>query len=175
MEAALKVIRRHRLLELFLVKSLGMSWDEVHEEADLLEHSASDRLIDRIDNYLGHPQRDPHGDPIPDAHGNVAAIEAEPLVDCGAGVAFEVRQVDDSSEELLRYLREGGLELGSKGTVIRNESDAGIVEVEVKSRRLAIGREAATKILVRRLGKHAPSSSRHRERNQQRATSRRGK
>ena len=150
-EAALTIVRRHRLLELFLVKSLGMSWDEVHEEADLLEHSASDRLIDRIDKHLGHPDRDPHGDPIPDARGHMAAIDAEPLVDCKAGTAFDVCQVDDSSEELLRYLREGGLELGSKGRVLRNESAAGIVEIDVKSDRLVISREAATKILVRRL------------------------
>ena len=110
-----------------------MAWDEVHEEADLLEHSASDRLIDRIDKQLGHPDRDPHGDPIPDAQGNVTAIEAEPLVHCGGGTTFEVCQVDDSSEEFLRYLREGGLQLGSKGKVIQNEPGAGIVEVEVKS------------------------------------------
>ncbi len=150
-EAALSVLRRHRLLELFLVKSLGMSWDEVHEEADLLEHSASDRLIDRIDKHLCYPDRDPHGDPIPDAHGNMTTIDAEPLVNCTAGTAFNVCQVDDSCEQLLRYLREGGLELASTGRVLRNESGAGIVEIEVKSLHLVVSREAATRILVRRL------------------------
>ncbi len=149
-EAALRIVRRHRLLESFLVRSLGMSWDEVHGEADLLEHSASDRLIDRIDEYLGYPDRDPHGDPIPDAQGTIAAIDGEPLVDLRAGTEFDVSQVDDSSEDLLRYLREGGLELDCNGRVIRNEPGAGIVEVEVESSRLVISREAAEKILVRR-------------------------
>lgn len=162
-QAALTIVRRHRLLELFLVKSLGMSWDEVHEEADLLEHSASERLIDRIDRHLGHPDRDPHGDPIPDAQGNLAAIDAQPLVDCRAGTAFHVCQVDDSSEELLRYLREGGLELGCYGKVLRNQSGPGILEIEAKSIRLVLSRGAATKILVRRLEKPTLSSSRFRE------------
>lgn len=174
-EAALRVVRRHRLLELFLVKSLGMSWEEVHEEADLLEHSASDRLIERIDAHLGYPDRDPHGDPIPDAKGNMAAIRAEPLVDCGSGTAFEVRQVDDSSEDLLRYLREGGLQLGSKGKVSRNEPAAGIVEIEAKSLRLSISREAATKILVERLEKPRLDRGPRREQTDSQKASRRRK
>ncbi|MFZ5831348.1 MAG: metal-dependent transcriptional regulator [Planctomycetota bacterium] len=149
-QAALRVVRRHRLLELFLVRSLGMSWDEVHEEAELLEHSASDRLIDRIDVHLGYPDRDPHGDPIPDAKGNMPAIDAVPLANCRVGAVFEVRQVDDSSRELLRYLSEGGVGLGTRGKVTRNEPDAGIVEIEVDSRRIALGRQAALRILVRR-------------------------
>jgi DtxR family Mn-dependent transcriptional regulator len=150
-EAALRVLRRHRLLELFLVKSLGMPWDEVHEEADLLEHSASDQLIERIDRYLGHPRHDPHGDPIPDAEGNIPEVDAEPLADYEPGTAFEIRQVDDTSEGLLRYLREGGVELGAQGTVARTEPGAGIMEIEVQSRRLAISRQAAARILVRRV------------------------
>lgn len=170
---ALRIVRRHRLLELFLVESLGMPWDEVHEEADLLEHSASDRLIDRIDKHLGHPDRDPHGDPIPDTQGNVVAIEAEPLVQCENGTAFEVCQVDDSSEELLRYLREGGLELGSRGKVARNEPAAGIVEIEVRSLRLAISHEAAGKILVRRSDGPMPGNAPRRKRTDSNKRSRR--
>jgi DtxR family Mn-dependent transcriptional regulator len=147
-EEALRIVRRHRLLELFLVEALGMSWDEVHEEADLLEHSASDRLIDRIDKHLGYPDRDPHGDPIPDAQGNMTALHAQPLVDVPAGATFHVRQVDDSSGELLRYLREGGLKLGSQGRVLRNDRSAGIIEIDLDSHRLVISREAAKKILI---------------------------
>ncbi len=149
-QAALRIVRRHRLIERFLVKSLGMSWDEVRQEADRLEHSASDRLIECIDRYLGHPDRDPHGDPITDAQGNMTMIDAKPLLDCAPGTVFEVRQVDDSSPELLRYLREAGLEAGSVGRVLHNDSGAGIVEIEVGSLRLAISHGAATQILVQR-------------------------
>jgi DtxR family Mn-dependent transcriptional regulator len=149
-KVTLKIVRRHRLIELFLVKSLGMSWDEVHEEADLLEHSASDHLIDRIDEYLGRPECDPHGDPIPNAQGQMTSVDAEPLANCQANVYFDVRQVDDSAEELLRYLREGGLGLGSQGKVLRNDSAAGIIEIKVGTRKLAISREAAASIFVQR-------------------------
>ncbi len=148
-KTALRIIRRHRLLELFLVESLGMGWDEVHEEAELLEHSASDRLIDRIDQHLGYPDRDPHGDPIPDARGNVVTVDGIPLGECSVGNLFVVCQVDDSSEELLRFLREGGLELGTTGKVLRAEPVAGIIEIEINNRRLVIGRDASMKILVR--------------------------
>jgi DtxR family Mn-dependent transcriptional regulator len=149
--AALRVVRRHRLLELFLAQTLDMPWDEVHIEAELLEHSASERLIERIAAHLGHPEHDPHGDPIPDAQGNMGAVAGALLADCPAGTVFEVRQVDDSSDELLRYLREGGLELGTRGQIARNESAAGIVEIRAGDRRLTVSRDAAGCIRVRRI------------------------
>jgi DtxR family Mn-dependent transcriptional regulator len=149
--AALRIVRRHRLLELFLYQSLGMAWDEVHEEAELLEHSASERLIERIDAHLGHPDRDPHGDPIPDGEGNVAAIAGEPLAGCEEGTPFLVQKVDDSSEQLLRYLQENGLELAVRAVVCRNDAAAGIVEIESASGRFSLGRDAARSILVRRV------------------------
>src|SRR5256885_11306285 len=76
------VIRRHRLVELFLVQVMGLRWDEVHDEAELLEHVVSDRLIERIDEMLGHPEVDPHGDPIPDSEGTVKQQEAQSLMTC---------------------------------------------------------------------------------------------
>src|SRR4249920_2811353 len=79
---AVLVLRRHRLVELFLVQVMGMSWDEVHDEAELLEHVVSDRLIDRMDEMLGRPEADPHGDPIPDPQGVVKALEAQNLLTC---------------------------------------------------------------------------------------------
>ena len=88
---ALKIIRRHRLLELFLVETLKMSWDEVHEEAEHMEHAASERLIDRIDDYLGYPAVDPHGDPIPRADGSLAETEGTPLARVPAGPAVPRR------------------------------------------------------------------------------------
>src|SRR5437868_11040512 len=87
---AMKVIRRHRLLELFLAKTLKMPWDEVHEEAEHMEHAASERLIDRIDEYLGHPAVDPHGDPIPRADGSLTEIEGTPLARCQPGQHFRI-------------------------------------------------------------------------------------
>src|SRR4029077_16641664 len=85
---AIKIIRRHRLLELFLAETLKMPWDEVHEEAEHMEHAASERLIDRIDNYLGYPAVDPHGDPIPRADGTLADPEGIPLAQLGRDQAF---------------------------------------------------------------------------------------
>lgn len=158
-QAALRIIRRHRLLELFLVESLGMPWDEVHDEAESLEHSASDRLIDHIDEYLGRPNLDPHGDPIPDSDGNVLRVAGDPLAACIPGMKFEVKQVDDSSEQLLRYLRENGLDLATCGTVVRNDAGAGIVEIEVQSKRFAISHEAAGRILVNRAEADTPEAS----------------
>ena len=89
---ALRVMRRHRLIELFLVKTLNLSWDEVHEEAENMEHAVSDLLIDRIDVFLGHPKVDPHGDPIPTADGALDMIDTRPLAECQAGEDFRLAQ-----------------------------------------------------------------------------------
>src|SRR6185369_11693499 len=92
---AMKVIRRHRLLELFLVQTLKMPWDEVHEEAEHMEHAASERLIDRIDAFLGHPSVDPHGDPIPTADGALEEPKGTPLAQLPRGERFRVVRVVD--------------------------------------------------------------------------------
>src|SRR5947209_14826696 len=84
------VLRRHRLVELFLVQVMGMRWDEVHEEAEQLEHVVSERLIDRIDEMLGQPTHDPHGDPIPDAHGAIAPLPIDNLLTCPMGTVLKV-------------------------------------------------------------------------------------
>src|SRR5690606_31552885 len=91
---AMKVVRRHRLVELFLVEVLGLDWSEVHEEAEVLEHAISDRLLDRIDEMLGQPTHDPHGDPIPDRRGIVAEDSAVPLLGLAAG-RYRVVRVSD--------------------------------------------------------------------------------
>src|SRR5512135_516551 len=103
---ALKVIRRHRLLELFLARTLEMSWDEVHEEAEHMEHAASERLIDRIEAFLGYPAVDPHGDPIPRADLSLAEPRGVPLSQCGRGQHFRVVRVLDQDPSFLRYLTE---------------------------------------------------------------------
>jgi DtxR family Mn-dependent transcriptional regulator len=149
---ALRVLRRHRLMELFLNKTLGMTWAEVHEEAEHLEHAVSDGLIDRIDAYLGFPHRDPHGDPIPDRDGAVADCDAVSLRDCENGTRFQLSRVLDQSPDFLRYLSQSGLDLGAQGTVIEKQEQAGALVVEApKGRRLVLGLSTAEKLRVRRL------------------------
>jgi DtxR family transcriptional regulator, Mn-dependent transcriptional regulator len=145
---ALRVLRRHRLIELFLVKTLRLSWDEVHEEAENMEHAVSDLLIDRIDAFLGYPETDPHGDPIPKSDGTVAATESQSLNDCRVGQRFRLVRVVDQTPEFLRYLSEAGLPLGVEGEVTANRAEAGIVSVRVGDEETTLGRDAAGKILV---------------------------
>src|SRR5437879_8154927 len=99
---ALRVLRRHRLIELFLVRTLHLSWDEVHEEAENMEHAVSDLLIDRIDEFLGHPATDPHGDPIPKADGTVARSTVRCLSDLQRGTRFRVVPVIDQAPDFPR-------------------------------------------------------------------------
>lgn len=145
---ALRIVRRHRLIELFLAQILDMSWDEVHEEAEHLEHAVSDRLIERIDAFLGHPQADPHGDPIPGPDGSIANEAWRPLAQCEPGFQFRLARVTDQSPAFLRFLTETGLALGAHGTVTANRPEAGIVGVEIGDRAAMLGREAAEKVLV---------------------------
>jgi DtxR family Mn-dependent transcriptional regulator len=145
---ALRVVRRHRLIELFLVRTLNLSWDEVHEEAEHMEHAVSDLLIDRIDEYLGRPAADPHGDPIPRADGSLEVPELRTLTECPIGFRFRLARVVDQSPEFLRFLSESGLSLGTSGEVRTNRPEAGIVGVAVDGRETTLGREAAEKIMV---------------------------
>lgn len=110
---ALMMARRHRLLETFLVHALGYRWDEVHDEADRLEHAVSNTMIDRIDAALGHPRRDPHGDPIPTADGMVDSPDLLSLADARPGERVRVERVSDNDPNLLAYLTEQGLKVGS--------------------------------------------------------------
>ncbi len=110
--AALAMVRRHRLMETFLVRELGYSWDEVHDEAEVLEHAVSDRMLDRIDAKLGHPTRDPHGDPIPAADGQVPTPDARQLSVCQNGDAGTVARISDSDPEMLRYFDSVGHQPG---------------------------------------------------------------
>ena len=145
---ALRVMRRHRLIELFLAQTLSLTWDEVHEEAEHMEHAVSDRLVDRIDVYLGYPQVDPHGDPIPRADGSLDTPASRTLAECHAGYQFRLARVVDQSPEFLRFLTESGLTLGTLGSVLANRVEAGIVTVLVDGQQTSLGREAAEKIFV---------------------------
>jgi len=146
---ALKVIRRHRLLELFLVQTLEMPWDEVHAEAEHMEHAASDRLIDRIDAYLGHPSADPHGDPIPGADGSIPETGGTPLSKLPPGRRFEVVRVVDQDPAFLRYLSECGLDLHAHAELLENRPEAGALVLRLHDRTVALGHDAAAKVLVR--------------------------
>lgn len=145
---ALRMLRRHRLIELFLVQTLDMHWDEVHEEAENMEHAVSDQVVDRIEQYLGHPQVDPHGDPIPKADGSVEMPEGQSLASYQEGEPFLLTRVLDQSSDFLRYLSQTGLSLGAKGRVRSNRVEAGTVTVEVEGMETTLGHAAAAKILV---------------------------
>ena len=149
---ALRVIRRHRLLELFLMRTLAMTWDEVHDEAEHMEHAVSDLLVDRIDAFLGHPDVDPHGDPIPRADGKTLQAPLETatrsLAECTAGCSFRLARVLDQSAEFLRSLTDSGLALGTVGQVERNPDGAGLMRIRVSRRPIALTLDAAGKLLV---------------------------
>ncbi|MDO5862990.1 MULTISPECIES: metal-dependent transcriptional regulator [Paenarthrobacter] len=108
-EHAVTMVRRHRLLETFLVQVLGYGWDEVHDEAETLEHAVSDKLIERIDQCLGHPRRDPHGDPIPPADGSPIQTAGTQLSATAAGSTVAVIRISDADPEMLRFFAELGL------------------------------------------------------------------
>ena len=127
---AVTMIRRHRLIETFLVETLGYTWDEIHADADLLEHAATDRFIDRIDELLSFPTRDPHGDPIPSADGRVEDLGVMSLAECTPGLPVIIEQVNDEDPELLRYLAAHGIAPGSK-VCVTSPSVAGLVHVQV--------------------------------------------
>ncbi|MDR3632244.1 MAG: metal-dependent transcriptional regulator [Isosphaeraceae bacterium] len=147
---AMKVIRRHRLLELFLVRTLKMPWDEVHEEAEHLEHAVSERLVDRIDNFLGNPAVDPHGDPIPRADGSLTEPGGAPLKLLARGQRFRVVRVVDQDPAFLRYLSECGLDLHASGELAENRPEAGalVIRLGTQDRTVALGHDAAAKVLV---------------------------
>ena len=145
---ALRVLRRHRLIELFLVRTLNLSWDEVHDEAENMEHAVSDLLVDRIDAYLGFPTSDPHGDPIPKADGTIADQDARPLDEWPEGSSFRLVRVVDQTPEFLRYLVEIGLPLGAGGEVAANRPAVGILTVNTPTGQRTLASSAARKLLV---------------------------
>lgn len=131
--AALAVVRRHRLVETFLVSELGYSWDEVHDEADLLEHAVSVQLLARIDAKLGFPRRDPHGDPIPAEDGHLPVSPARQLWACLDGDVVTVSRISDANPEMLRYFDSLSITLDSQVQVLTRREFAGMVSVSVRA------------------------------------------
>jgi DtxR family transcriptional regulator, Mn-dependent transcriptional regulator len=142
------VLRRHRLVELFLVQVMGMSWDEVHDDAEQLEHVVSDRLIERIDAMLGHPTHDPHGDPIPDSHGAIAQRHLDSLLTCPLNTPLRVTRIADQDPAFLRFIEHNSLKPGQSIAVEARDAAADSVVLRAKDRTLTIGARAASKLLV---------------------------
>ncbi|MHC4994829.1 MAG: metal-dependent transcriptional regulator [Planctomycetota bacterium] len=144
---ALRVIRRHRLIELFLVQTLGLGWDEVDQDAERLEHAVSERLIERIDEYLGHPIADPHGAPIPSAGGAMPVQGYEALANVPPGTTVVVSRVSDSDPEFLRYLRNLSVALGSRLKVVE-VGPFGTMQLKIGRQDIQLPREATQRIFV---------------------------
>jgi DtxR family Mn-dependent transcriptional regulator len=145
---AARVLRRHRLIELFLVQVMGMSWTEVHDEAEHLEHAVSDRLIERIDEMLGRPSADPHGDPIPGPEGTLVKPEYDTLLTCPLGESVTVRRVSDQDSDFLRFVERHDLKPGQSVRVESRDAAADSVRLRGADREFTIGARAASKVLV---------------------------
>jgi DtxR family Mn-dependent transcriptional regulator len=145
---ALEVLRHHRLIELFLADELGMSWDRVHEEAEVLEHVLSEELEQLIAARLGDPMLDPHGDPIPTAGFEIDEGQTRSLDQLGPGAAGRFVRVSDSNPEMLRYLAEQGIRLGDRLEVTRRQPFGGPVFVRDRHREQPLGGELARAMRV---------------------------
>lgn len=145
---ALRIIRRHRVIESFLIENLGYSWDRVHAEAERLEHAASDELVERMAAVLGDPQMDPHGSPIPTADGQLPDLSHPPLSEVVKGARVIVREVSDSDGGRLRYLAELGLYPGTRLEVLDREPFEGPIRVRIGNRERSLGRNLAQAVRV---------------------------
>jgi DtxR family transcriptional regulator, Mn-dependent transcriptional regulator len=139
--AALRMVRRHRLIEAYLVEFLGYSWDTVHDEAERLEHAVSDTMVERMATALGNPDVDPHGDPIPSADGSIHELACTPLSDIPVGETVEIHRVQESQPERLRYIASLGLRPGVRVMVVDRQPIDDLVTIEVEGERHVIGRE----------------------------------
>ncbi|HLM08466.1 MAG TPA: metal-dependent transcriptional regulator [Thermoleophilaceae bacterium] len=145
---ALEVVRHHRLLELYLAEALGMSWDRVHEEAEVLEHAISPELSELIAAKLGNPTHDPHGDPIPTADGEIDDSPTRALADLPAGERGVFSRVSDSNSEMLRYLSERGIAPGDELELTGREPFGGPLTVRANGRDHALGDQLARAMRV---------------------------
>lgn len=151
-QLALHVLRRHRLIELFLVRVMGMELSEVHAEAEELEHAVSEQLVDRMDEMLGFPAVDPHGDPIPTPSGTVIELDLPSLTECPLGEPLRVARIGDQSREFLQLVERRKLLPGSQLAVEKRDEAADNVELRLDSGApLHLGFRAASKIFVEAL------------------------
>jgi DtxR family Mn-dependent transcriptional regulator len=148
-KVALQIIRKHRLWEYFLVKKLHFGWDEVHEMAEELEHLTSTRLIDRLDRFLEFPQMDPHGDPIPDANGKLSQLKQTSLLNLPFNRAFTVSGVSGQSQEMLEWLGQKNIRIGTRLEVRNKLPFDNSVEIKIKNQLpVTLSEQVAKNILV---------------------------
>jgi DtxR family transcriptional regulator, Mn-dependent transcriptional regulator len=147
---ALQIIRKHRLWETFMVEKLKLSWDEVHEIAEQLEHVHSDLLIERLDQLLNYPKFDPHGDPIPDKNGKLPVLKSILLSDAKAGSSYKITGVGKNSDSFLKYLKKIGLQLGEMIQVKEIEDYDGSMKIQLMSTKVDVmlSKEATANLLV---------------------------
>lgn len=147
--AALQLIRRHRIIESYLVQRLGFGWDNVHDEAERMEHAASDELIDRMAAAIGNPTEDPHGAPIPAADGTVDESRAEPLLTVGEGAEATVVRMSDRDPAFLRYLDEIGIRPGAAVRVVKRAPFDGPITLTVGGQERIVGTNVAARVFIR--------------------------
>jgi DtxR family Mn-dependent transcriptional regulator len=146
---ALKIIRRHRLWESFLIETLGLSWGEVHDEAEKLEHQTSDFLIDKIDKYLNHPKYDPHGDPIPQKDGKIPDLPDNiNLAEAVTGNSYEIVKVNHESNELMEYFSKINIELNTTVKLVDKLNFDNSVSIDVNNSIYTLSGQVASKIFV---------------------------
>ena len=148
---ALGVIRRHRLLETYLVQELNVPWERVHAEAERMEHTLSEYMEERIDEALGHPQFDPHGAPIPSVNGQVKQVARLRLADLAAGEHAEIVEVPDRSPELLTYLNQLDLIPGTEIKVVSIEPIDGLVTLQTPAGTCTLGQTSANQVFIKKL------------------------
>lgn len=149
-ETAINLIRKHRLWEVFLVQELGYEWNKVHDEAEKLEHSSSDELITKLEEYLSFPEFDPHGHPIPDKQGKIIKQKVIPCTELEVGDIAEIREVSDASQEVLGYLTKVGLRLNVKFSVIEKINFDNSVQIEFENQKIFLSEKLAKNIYVRK-------------------------
>ena len=148
--AALRMLRRHRVMETYLVSCLGYTWDNVHDEAENLEHAVSEELVERMSRALGDPHFDPHGDPIPAADGRIVDVTTTALPDVAVGETVTIARVDTGAADRLRWLADAGLVPGVRITVLDHQPFNGPVTLSLDGARRVIGRDLALQLLCAR-------------------------
>lgn len=149
-KVGMSMLRRHRLLETFLVETLGLDWGEIHEEAEELEHAISEKVLEKLDEFLGKPSYDPHGDPIPTSQGRLPKASNQRLVDCSEGDRVRIESIQDQEKQFLKFARQSNLLPGSKVEVVRQDRMADSMELRIGANKtLSIGSKTAEKIIIR--------------------------
>ena len=148
LELTMRVGRRHRLIEQFLVDVLNLDWSEVHAEAEVLEHHMSDRLVDAIDKVLGYPQEDPHGHPIPDADGNLRERDLAPLGELSTGEAATVRELRSDAPARLQRFKELGLVPGARVEMGTRQEMEDVMHIRIGDKTITTGSEGVAEVFV---------------------------